>query len=221
MAYLKRFVCLANSRKFSGRCVAGIEITSNGLGDWVRPISSRPSEELAIEDRRYQNGQDVKLLDIVDVRFLQARPHACQTENHVIDDEYYWVQTGAYRAVDLLPITKTKGPLWVDGHSSFSGENDRIPLAIADQQSSSLLLVSSPSVTIIVAAGLKKRQVRTRFRLGDTRYCLSLTDPQMEGTYLAKNDGEYDYGSRALMCVSLGEPFDGFRYKLAASLIPV
>lgn len=221
MSYSKRFVCLANSRKFSGRCVAGIELTAAGLGDWVRPVSNRPSEELSIEERRYQNGRDVQVLDLIDVQLRQPRPHACQTENHVIDDDCFWVRAGTYPATKLLKAAKTAGPLWVDGYRSYNGENDRIPLPIADQQSSSLLLVGPQWAKIVVGPGLKKRQVRIRFQLTNARYCFTVTDPRVETEFLAKQDGEYEYGSQVLVCVSLGEPFDGFRYKLAAAVIPV
>lgn len=37
---VKRILCLANSRKLSGRCVAGREIANPRLGPWVRPVSS-------------------------------------------------------------------------------------------------------------------------------------------------------------------------------------
>ncbi|MGH7707024.1 MAG: dual OB domain-containing protein, partial [Vulcanimicrobiaceae bacterium] len=36
---LKRIVCLANSRKLQGRCVAGRELQKNGPGAWIRPVS--------------------------------------------------------------------------------------------------------------------------------------------------------------------------------------
>ena len=40
-------VCLANSRKISGRCIAGKIISEKR---WIRPISSRDSEEISEED---------------------------------------------------------------------------------------------------------------------------------------------------------------------------
>jgi hypothetical protein len=86
MGYTKTIVCLANSRKHSGRCVAGIEINDGTLGDWIRPVSDRVSEEVSLEERRYEDGKDTQLLDIVTIEMKRPHPHDCQTENHVIDD---------------------------------------------------------------------------------------------------------------------------------------
>jgi hypothetical protein len=221
MTYSKRIVCLANSRKFSGRCVAGVELLPAGFGAWVRPISDRVSEELSIEDRRYADGQDVRLLDIIDIQFIEPRPHACQSENHVIDDGYQWQRVGRKAAADLVAFASSEGPLWNDGQHSYSGENDRIRLDVADQLSSSLRLVAPRNLAISVGRGFKKRQVRAIFHLGVTRYCLTVTDPGVEMQFLAKPDGEYPFAGRTLVCVSLGEPFDGYRYKLAAAVIPL
>lgn len=57
-------ICLANSRKISGRCIAGKIISSN---KWMRSVSSRENEEISEEERRYENGQMPKLLDIIKI----------------------------------------------------------------------------------------------------------------------------------------------------------
>jgi hypothetical protein len=89
--YSKRIICLANSRKISGRCVAGKEIDGNGgFGGWIRPVSLRPAGELSEADRQFQDGTDPKLLDVVDIRMVRHVPHGFQTENHAIDDQIYW-----------------------------------------------------------------------------------------------------------------------------------
>lgn len=46
MPYTKRIVCLANSRKYKGSCVAGKEIMGNAFGGWVRPVSKKVHGEL-------------------------------------------------------------------------------------------------------------------------------------------------------------------------------
>ena len=45
MPTMKRILCLANSKKLSGRCVAGREVLDSGPGSWNRPVSARvPSQ---------------------------------------------------------------------------------------------------------------------------------------------------------------------------------
>jgi hypothetical protein len=42
---IKRILCLANSRKLSGRCVAGTEIVKGRPGTWLRPVSDCEDQE--------------------------------------------------------------------------------------------------------------------------------------------------------------------------------
>src|SRR5688572_20697011 len=65
MGGTKRIVCLANSRKLSGRCVAGIEIVDSQLSGWIRPVSVRQSHEVSEIEREYRDGSDPQVLDIV------------------------------------------------------------------------------------------------------------------------------------------------------------
>jgi hypothetical protein len=63
-----------------------------------------------------------------------------------------------------------------------------------------------------------KRKVRARFRLNGESYVVAVTDPVVAREYLAKDDGEYPVDV-ALLCVSIGEPYQGYCYKLAAAVI--
>ena len=56
MTIVKRVVCLANSRKLSGRCVAGKELVSDRPLRWLRPVSNREHEEVSEYERQYEDG---------------------------------------------------------------------------------------------------------------------------------------------------------------------
>ncbi len=223
--YTKTFVCFANSRKKAGRCVAGREITPNGFGGWIRPVSARQSEELSEEERRYENGQDPKLLDVIDVPLSSPFPHGYQTENHVIEPDSHWVRRRTATWADVATAVETfVGPLWVNGHSSYYGLNDRVPESIALTLTRSLYLIEPTALNVIVVVegaefGNGRRRVRARFEHSGNQYKLSVTDPVAEATYLGRGDGEYPIGE-AILCISLGELHsDHFAYKLVAALI--
>ena len=78
MSTIKRLVCLANSRKHHGRCIAG-KNTENRK--WIRPISSRPNGEGSEHERQYIDGSDPRVMDIMDVALLDPKPDSYQQEN--------------------------------------------------------------------------------------------------------------------------------------------
>ncbi|MFZ5503845.1 MAG: dual OB domain-containing protein [Pseudomonadota bacterium] len=94
MSHLKTIVCFANSRKTSCRCVAGKEVHASGAGAWVRPVSDRSSHEVSEEERRYKDGGDPQLLDIIKVSCARHDPVSRQHESHVIDPNDYWSKEG-------------------------------------------------------------------------------------------------------------------------------
>ncbi len=47
MKTVKQVVCLANSRKLNGRCIAGKELVQGKATDWIRPVSTREHEEVS------------------------------------------------------------------------------------------------------------------------------------------------------------------------------
>ena len=223
MPDVKRIVCLANSRKLHGRCVAGREWRDGCAGRWIRPVSGREHQEVSEYERQYEDGSDPRILDVIDVPVLEARPRSFQSENWLLDPEYYWEKVGKLSWFDLPVLADPIAPLWRDGHSTYHGRNDKIPLELADSVGDSLRLVHVDNLQLSVfkpgeAFGNAKRRVQGRFRHAGSRYCLWVTDPAYERRYLAKLDGDYQIGE-CFLTVSLGEPFGGAVYKLIASII--
>jgi hypothetical protein len=224
MPVVKRLVCLANSRKLSGRCIAGKEISGSRVAGWVRPVSAREHEEVSEYERQYKDGSDPRVMDIMDVPLLDPRPKNYQQENWLLDPERYWAKVDRARWKQLEQLADPVTPLWINGHGTYHGRNDRIPLADADALRSSLRLVRVESLTLSVFApgeafGNPKRRVQGRFQHDRIEYRLWVTDPGYERTYLAKPDDDYDLGE-SFLTVSLGEAADdGFCYKLIAAVI--
>lgn len=224
----KRIVCLANSKKLAGRCIAGREVIGTTAGPWVRPVSARPSEEVSENERQYQDGSDPKLLDVIDVPLLNAVPHACQIENWLLDPGYYWTRVRRASWAELLHFVETPTTLWANGHRTYHGLHDEIPQVIADALPGSLYLIQVDHVTLHVFApseafGNPKRRVQAHFSHCGLPYRLWVTDPVIERNLLAQSDGYYT-GGECCLTISLGESFqknDGssHRYKLVAAIV--
>jgi len=224
MAEVRRIVCLANSRKIAGRCIAGREWgPGKGAGGWIRPVSARESQEVSEYERQYEDGSDPRLLDIIDIPMKRPQPEGCQSENWLLDPEYYWEKVGSYSPLELSVLVDPVEPLWIDGHSTYHGRNDRIPIDAGGEIRTSLRLIGVEEFTLRVFApgeafGNAKRRVQGRFVHAGRGYSLWVTDPTYERRYLSKLDGTYRIGVCHLT-ISLGEPYGGAFYKLIAAII--
>jgi len=223
MPVLKRIVCLANSRKLSGRCIAGKEQRPEGVGAWIRPVSDRSTQEVSAYERQYQDGSDPRVLDIIDVPLHYAQPKAYQSENWLLDPEQYWVHHGQATWADLFALADDPPALWLNGSSSGSGSNDRVGLADAETLRNSLFLVHLADLRLRIFApgaafGNSKRRVQARFSHHGVSYGLWVTDPIVEREYLAMPDGEASV-AECFATISLGEAYEGYCYKLVAALI--
>jgi hypothetical protein len=223
MSNTKRIVCLANSRKRSGRCVAGKEKPAKGTGEWVRPVSDRPSQEVSERERQYREGSDPRVLDIIDIPLLDHQPKSYQVENWLLDDKAYWVHVGKATWKDLYHFVDSPPKLWLNNCSTSSGLNDRVGLSDSEDLECSLYFLHLDRIKLRVFApgadfGNPKRRVQADFSYNGTNYRLWITDPVIEQKYLSKKDGEYEIGE-CFITVSLGEPHKGYCYKLVATII--
>jgi len=228
MSVVKRILCLANSKKMSGRCVAGREVQNTGPGPWIRPVSARSTEEVSEDERQYQDGSDPRVLDIIDIPLIQHQPHACQTENWLLDPDYYWTKVSQVGWAELQRFVKNPATLWANGRSTYNGANVESLQANADVLPNSLVLIRVPALELRVFApgvdfGNPKRRVLADFRYRGIQYAFWVTDPVIERDFKARADGTYTL-IECCLCVSLGEPKqkqngESCRYKLVAAVI--
>lgn len=222
--YKKTILCLANSRKLSGRCIAGKEVDGGKIGSWIRPVSDRASHEISENDMQYENGQSAKLLDIITIPMIEPRPHAYQTENHLIAADYYWVSKSRATWQQVVAGTDAvQGSLWPNGDSSYHGSNDKVAQAIANGLPNSLLLIEPAKLDLFVGkesvyGGGSKRAIRATFTFNKAQYRFMVTDPWIEEKYFGGPDGTYPI-ENCRLCVSLAEIIGGSATKLVAAVI--
>lgn len=217
-------VCLANSRKTAGRCIAGKEIDATGkTGRWVRPVSSRPTHEISELEMLYPDGETVKLTEIIEIPFEKPAPQGHQPENILIDARFFWQRRGRIDWQVLNVILDEPSPLWINGFSTRQGHNNRIPEHQLDFKQGSLRLIALNRVLLHTdlkpqKSGNIKQVVRARFDYLGDHYCLDVTDPVIESYFLKAGAIEHSLDT-ALACISLTEPWEGYVYKLVASII--
>lgn len=224
MPYTKTIVCLANSAKPGGRCIAGREVAAGEFGAWVRPVSDRADQAVSGTERCYADGTEPQIADLIAIHFGSSMPHEHQQENHLIVSNTVWQRAGAVGWGDLQSaVGDSSGPLWVDGSSSSNGENDRVSAADAQQMTDSLCLVRPQQLRLIQRKeggfdGPATIRTRASFVLGRVRYELRVTDPEIHSKYASSGIGEFPV-DEALLTISLAGLFYGYAYKLVAAVI--
>jgi hypothetical protein len=155
---------------------------------------------------------------------VKPLPHGFQAENHLIDPRCYWTLERRATQDELrAAVDQLEGPLWLNGSSTGHGLNDQVPASEAAKFQHSLHLINVTDLALQVAwegVGFPnpRRKVRGRFSLNGNRYKLAVTDQDILDTYLSGKDGNFSVGD-ATLCISLGEAYRGYAYKLIASVI--
>jgi hypothetical protein len=223
---IETIVCLANSRKLSGRCIAGKRTRDNS---WFRPISNRAGHEINEEERRYSDGETAQLLDVIEIPCIEKRPHGHQSENVLIDGRFFWKKKGRASWNDILALVDHDANLWADGSSASYKLNDRVPEGLIDAKDGSLRLIELDEMVLHVEPkapdfGNMKLVVRASFNYRGQDYRLDVTDPEYERACLGLEGARAYRIPSVVACISLSEPHtnqngETFAYKLVASII--
>jgi ATP-dependent DNA helicase RecQ len=217
----RKIVCLANSRKYSGCCVAGKELLSGRISRWIRPVGGSPTGELSPRETVMQNGSVPKLLDIISVQLGAGCPNTYRSENHRIA-EGHWVWTGTLPLSRLPELCDEVESLWINGYHSRQGRNDRMPVELVHKNvTSSLLFIRPDNLSILVKEGVKGlKKIWAEFAHNGEVYRMTVTDPAVEVRYYKMDIGRYPLdGLQSHLTVSISEPYQDFCYKLVAGLI--
>lgn len=223
MSLKMRMVCLANSRKSGRHCIAGIRLDdTQNPPQWVRPVSGEPPEGLSEYEISYEHGGMPQVLDIVEIHVLRHIPKDHQVENWLLDKSRRWRFVGRLHWRELERFVTNPSTLWINGYSSHSGRNNRVPSEQAKQLKNSLQLVKVNNLSLErvewSGASARKPQLRACFIYNGVEYDLPLTDWTYEDLYLHKRQSIPVIGE-CFLTLSLTHDLEGYCYKLVAAII--
>jgi hypothetical protein len=216
----KTIVCLANSYKHGGRCIAGIDIDD---GAWIRLRGKADDGALCACEYALDDGTEPRLLDMIEVELyyaLRSRSHPedwqiAPTPWHLVgraDATAQWAEMTARK-------TKATGILRDHRDRAAAWELNYKPLK------SSLCLVCPSEIYWWIREDKGKRKYRALFHYNYVTYDFALTDPRWLDRLKALPDGIYphvdfaDANTETWFTISLSEPYFGFHYKLVAGVI--
>lgn len=239
--YRKKVLILAKSKKFKHTCIAGVSIDNPnslhlGKAEWIRPVDLAYNDAITSESmmlgNKNGNPRELRLLDIVSIPFKESILSEHQSENIAIFTSGHFAEIRW--DLELDPFNKKnkdyisllnerqsinkylrsicRNQLDWPNHSSSTGINDRVLYEERGSINYSLALVETQ-----LKAYLKNGQIRGVFNLGGVEYDLSITDLRFEKWFRGVDENECSF-DRAFICLSLGELFKGFYYKLIAGL---
>lgn len=216
-------MCLAASRKFNGKCVAGV--TADGM--WLRPVGKASDGALTASECTLEDGSELGVLDVIELSTGKYRG----TDIHPEDFELTSAPRRRLYRLSASDAAEVLDGLAVEGPEILGGTGDRISADEArDRRPGSLAVVRPESLQFRVKTGYRGyAQARAMFTLAGAYYDLTLTDLEWEARVKAAGRMVHDHSdlsevpdSTVYLTISLTEPFeDGVCYRLVAAVIEV
>jgi hypothetical protein len=179
-----RIVCLANSFKEGGRCLAGIELDSqnnpiieNGHPRWIRPICNTPHGEIPTNLVSHLN-----ILDIIEIN-VTGRPNTdYQSENATFRENAIRV-VGRFRPDNLDQLCDNRRLIFGNRGKAVTEES-------IQELSHSLMFITIDQFEVIERTyeDNPRPQVRLVFSYNGNQYDLPVTDPVFLHNYQANPD---------------------------------
>jgi putative nucleic acid modification protein with dual OB domain len=211
-----RFVCLANSYKEGGRCVAGIELDNNnipkiknGNPKWIRPICDTLHGEIPTDL--------VAQLDLLDVIELDTTD---SPEERNYQSENIYFSENSIKVVDRFN-SENLNQLLDNRRLIFDSRGKAMSEEFIDTLSYSLMFIKTDEFQLVSKSfddHSKKPQARMLFCYHGNEYDFPITDPVFLHRYKVNRNFINQY-NEANLCVSVGIPWNNRHYKLVAGII--
>ena len=219
----KAFICLANSHRESGLCIAGKEIsldyqkTNNAtILDWFRPIgASTPPLSKSFSN--------IKIGDIIHCYIDSHSPSQIQPENHILSTPHILETKRHFSKQSFDSLLDTPSTLWECGCQSSAGMNNRVRADTITQNLQSLYFIKITNYTISKELVYEKDKLKLEFTYNSETYKLSITTNTLNYYWnTLQSNSSTDVIGSAYITLSLGQPYtDGYCYKLVAGYEPI
>ena len=215
----KYFICLANSYKHGGRCIAGIEVVPQSDGSlgivrhddgrprWIRPVSMSANGEIP-----NHLAESFKIFSLVKLTDVDPCPDNAHTEDvHCTRMEIC--------PFELSPTKDFLNQLIDTQHQAvFYFRGKSIPTTIIDRLDYSLMLIHPDNACAYCDEGRENSKYRMKFTYNGSNYDFPITDPVFLEQFKKSPDSYADLDG-AYLVLSLGIAFEGFHYKLVATVL--
>jgi hypothetical protein len=192
---MARIICLANSYKHGGRCIAGIDIDT---GRWIRPVPNTTNRAVTAA-MRLIDGTEPEILDIIEIPLEMSGPdEGCQPENRLLKPGR-WTRIGRITGHDLLKYCEDDSVI-LHNHQEYVVPEyfSQLPM----YKWCSLQLVHSTIVGF--RSAFKPNQWRVVFQYGKGHTLdLKLTDPFIS----EKLKRQETISTNCILTVSLATPW--------------
>ena len=205
-----QFVCLANSIKLNGRCVAGTVLLNNnpvlnfGNPTWVRPVSEMEHGEISTA-----LVSQTKLLDILEIDLTKNVGNGFQSENVLFDST-------SLKKIGTLPYDHlTKFVTTSTDSKIFGNHGKSVHKDVINMIDYSLLMICLDEFSVKVIDSTKLRLLFTYNGFG---YDLPITDPDFIRNYNSNNQ-ILEGKSEIFVTISLAVEHNEWHSKLIAGIM--
>ena len=215
----KYFICLANSYKRGGRCIAGVEIVSDNGGGWKpvrnedgRPRWIRPIAKTAYGEIPNYVAAGIEMLSVVRLTDVVSCPEQAHVEN-----VYYSRMEQCKYNISLEPGIMNQ--LLDSKHQSiFHNRGRAVSAEMLMGINYSLMLIHPDKASAYRDENREKSKNRMKFTYYGVEYDFPITDPSFLEEFKREPE-HYDDIPDVYLALSLGLEFEGWHHKLVAGVI--
>lgn len=215
----KYFICLANSYKRGGRCIAGVEVVPNsdarwkiicnddGIPSWIRPIARTTYGEIP----NYV-GESMKVFSIVKLTNVVPCPEKAHTENVYYSHMEQYDDNISQESSVINQLVDTKH------QSLFHNRGRAVSAEMLAGINYSLMLIHPDKASAYIDENREKSKNRMMFTYYGVEYDFPITDPTFIDC-LKKTPDKCVNIHDVYLTLSLGLEFEGWHHKLVAGVI--